>query len=107
MQAAGTEPQRSAQGSTEFGPWSSVVLGAPAPWVDIATFDRSIPAKEGAHFTHLLWERQVHVEAETSFHSTATRLESTAAVQHQSQWRLNLDPRLHRLTVHWLRVIRD
>lgn len=88
-------------------PWSRISFGAPWPWVTETEFDRALPAKEGWHQTHLLWERQVDAEAETSFHRTAVRLETPLAVQHQSQWRLNLDPRIHHLTLHWLRVMRD
>lgn len=88
-------------------PWSRISFGPPGPWVTETEFDRALPVKEGWHQTHLLWERQVDAEAETSFHRTAVRLETPLAVQHQSQWRLNLDPRIHHLTLHGLRVVRD
>jgi transglutaminase-like putative cysteine protease len=88
-------------------PWSCVTFGPPPSWVEEPAFERNLTAKEGAHVSALLWERQVNVEAEASFHATALRLETPLAVQHQSQWRLNLDPRFHHLTLHWLRVVRD
>lgn len=88
-------------------PWSRISFGAPWAWVTDTEFDRTLPGKEGWHQTHLLWEQQVDAEAETSYHRTAVRLETPLAVQHQSQWRLNLDPRVHHLTLHWLRVVRD
>lgn len=107
MSSAHAELQHSAPGGPAGAvPWSHVSFLPPPAWVDLAAFARDLPAKEGAHVTYLLWERQVHVEAETSFHATAIRLETAAAVQHQSQWRLNLDPRAHHLTLHWLRVVR-
>lgn len=107
MQSAPADLQPSAPGNPDAAvPWSHVSFAPPAPWVDVASVKRDIPAKEGAHVTYLLWERQMNVEAETSFHATSIRLETAAAVQHQSQWRLNLDPRAHRLTLHWLRVVR-
>jgi transglutaminase-like putative cysteine protease len=67
----------------------------------------ALRGKEGAHLTQLLWVRQVHAGTGVSFHSTAVRLETSIAVQHESQWSLQMDPRNQRLTVHWLRLVRD
>lgn len=87
-------------------PWGHITTASPAGWVDLPAYSRDIAAKEGAHLTFLLWERQVNAEAFTSFHATAKRLETSLAVQHESQFQLNLDPRNHRLVLHWLRIIR-
>lgn len=107
MQPAPTEPPLATQITSETSvPWSHVTLAPPAPWIDLPVFERNVPAKEGAHVTYLDWERQLNVEAETSFHATAIRLETAEAVQHQSQWGLHLNPRIQRLTLHWLRVVR-
>jgi transglutaminase-like putative cysteine protease len=87
-------------------PWDHIAFGPPGDWVDLPLYDRSLCAIDSAHLTFLLWERQVNVEEFTSFHATAKRLETSVAVQHESQWQLNLDPRNHRLTIHWLRIVR-
>jgi TonB family protein len=88
-------------------PWSRVSFGPADAWVDEEGYDgAATPRKEGAHFTHLLWTRQVDAELGKSFHRTALRLETAIAVQNQSQWRLEFDPRTQRLTLHWLRVVR-
>jgi hypothetical protein len=41
-----------------------------------------------------------------SFNFTAVRLETSLAVQHESQWSLDLDARTQTVTVHWLRIVR-
>lgn len=92
--------------SQAVAPWAHVAI-VPAPtWTDVATPDRQLASKEGDHLTYLVWERQVHLPTETSFHCTSVRLETSVAVQHQSQWRMNLDPRFQKLQLHWLRVVR-
>lgn len=90
-----------------IAPWSKVSFAAPEAWVEEEHYDSSLEGKEGEHLTHLLWSRQVHAGTGESFHSTAVRLETSLAVQHQSQWSVELDPRAQSLTVHWLRVVRD
>ncbi len=87
-------------------PWDHITFAPPGDWVDLSPYDKNLSAQEGAHITYLLWERQVNIEAFTSFHTTAMRLETSVAVQHESQWQLNLDPRNHRLIIHWLRIVR-
>lgn len=87
--------------------WSRISFGAPDSWIDDICYDPSLVGKEGAHLTYLLWMRQVHVDLNKSFHATATRLETPLAVQHQSQWQLNFDPRCQHVMLHWLRVVRN
>ena len=100
------EDQNSKLGQDTFAPWDQVSLSPPDRWVEELTYERNIPAKSRDHITNLLWERQVEVEKGISFHRTAVRLETGLAVQHQSQWRLDLDLRNQHLSLHWLRVIR-
>lgn len=87
-------------------PWSRVEFAPLGAWVDKPVNPELVPAKEGVHLTHLLWERQVEVGTGRSFHATAIRLETDVAVQQESQWRLPFDPRTQRVTLHWLRVVR-
>ncbi|MEY2878622.1 MAG: hypothetical protein RLZZ15_1002, partial [Verrucomicrobiota bacterium] len=87
-------------------PWTHVSIEPPPADAEPPALPRDVPAKEGDHLTYLAWERQVDLSAETSLHATAIRLETALAVQHQSQWRLNFDPRFQHLRLHWLRVVR-
>ena len=75
-------------------------------WVEAENYDESVSATNGAHVTDLLWARQVEVGSGRVFYATARRLETPLAVQHESQWRLDLDARRSRLTLHWLRIVR-
>src|SRR5690606_36175690 len=88
-------------------PWSRVTSGPLESWVDPTNFDPAVAAGEGQHFTHLLWERQVEAGTGRCFHAKATRVETLEAVRELSQWSLDLDVRAQRLTLHWLRVLRD
>jgi hypothetical protein len=87
-------------------PWSQVSFGPAADWVEPASIDYAVPAKDGAHKTYLDWSRQADADKGTSFHSTSVRLETQLSVQNESQWQLNLDPRFQSLKLHWLRVVR-
>ena len=87
-------------------PWACIAFGPPEAWVEAESHDPGLAAKPDKHTTCLLWVRQVEAEAGQHFHQTAVRLETALAVQHQSQWQLNLDPRSQQLTLHWLRVVR-
>jgi hypothetical protein len=88
-------------------PWARVAVEPPGPWVEDEPYESSAaPAKDGLHVTHLCWARQVDAGTGRSFHVTATRLETTLAVQHESQWSLELDARTQRVTLHWLRIVR-
>jgi hypothetical protein len=84
-----------------------VTFAAPEAWVTNEPYDAALAGKPGAHLTHLLWARQVDADVGRSFHSSAIRLETSVAVQNESQWRLTLDPRTQHLTLHWLRVVRN
>jgi len=53
-----------------------------------------------------LLARQTNAELGKSFHASAVRLETALAVQNQSQWKLNFDPRFQHVTLHWIRVAR-
>lgn len=93
-------------GYTGAAPWDRIEIAPTPAWVDAEPYDASLRAKDGAHVTQLLWARQVDATAGRSFHATALRLETPLAVQHESQWKLNLDGRRSRLTLHWLRLVR-
>jgi transglutaminase-like putative cysteine protease len=88
-------------------PWAQVSFAAPDRWVEEETYDDKIATKEGAHITYLLLTRQTDADAGKSFYATAIRLETALSVQNESQWRLSLDPRFQKLTLHWLRIVRN
>ncbi|MBC8011858.1 MAG: DUF3857 domain-containing protein [Burkholderiales bacterium] len=78
----------------------------PEAWVEPEPYDATLAAREGMHLTHLGWARQYDAITGASFHSTAVRLETSLAVQHESQWSLELDARTQTVTLHWLRIVR-
>lgn len=92
--------------ATGSPPWDRVSIAPPGAWVEEEGYDPAVAAKGGDHVTQLLLARQVDAETGTSFSATASRLETALAVQHESQWRLDLDARHSRLTLHWVRVVR-
>jgi transglutaminase-like putative cysteine protease len=88
-------------------PWSRVDFAPPASWVELPAYNQTAPGNRGAHLTHLLWERQIEAGTGLTFHAAAVRLETVVAVQDESQWSLPFNPRTQRVTLHWLRVVRD
>ena len=91
----------------ESAPWDRVQIAPPPAWADATeTYDAGFRGKADAHVTQLLWSWQIDAGAGRTFSSTARRLETAMAVQHESQWSLDLDARASRLTLHWLRIVR-
>lgn len=86
--------------------WEHVRFGDPEAWVRPDAYEASVPAKEGAHTTFLLWSWQLHADAAVTFYASAVRLETAVAVQSESQWKLKFNPGYHDVTLHWLRVVR-
>lgn len=78
----------------------------PPAWAGDLSFDVAAPRQREDALTCLLHHEQVHAEESASFTRIVMRLESMQAVQHLSQWRLNLDPLTERLALHTLRVRR-
>lgn len=99
-------PERTSPSSAPAVPWDRVSFAPPSGWVAAEPYDPAIRGRDTDHLTHLLWARQVNVGSGETFHSTAVRLETSLAVQHESQWRVQFDPRRQSLTLHWLRVVR-
>ena len=99
--------ERERDSSEASAPWGRIAFAATENWVEEISYDDNIVPKEGAHQTYLLWARQTDADRGKTFHATAVRLETALAVQNQSQWCINLDPRFHHLTLHWLRVVRN
>jgi hypothetical protein len=75
-------------------------------WVVPCSFPEGVKAKPGAPVTHLLLSRQMHAEQRQMCLQSAVRLETMEAVQHESQWRVQFEPRTQHLCLHWIRIRR-
>lgn len=94
----GTDPLLSARNRVHIGPVPS--------WVVPCAFDVHFVEKNPSHCTNLLLSRQLHAETgEICFHAVM-RLETIQAVQHNSQWQLQFEPRTQLVTLHWIKVRR-
>ena len=80
---------------------------APAPeWTPPADYSRDVPSQPGHPITILLLRKHVHAKRHEHYTQNAIRLETMEAVQTQSQWRLEFDPRQQSVVIHWIRVRR-
>jgi hypothetical protein len=80
----------------------------PVPeWVRSCPFPAEFKVSPAGSITHLLHDRQIHAELRQTHHHVALRLESMQAVQSESPWRLDFDPRTERITLHFIRTWRD
>lgn len=75
-------------------------------WVVPCSCPQAVKAKAGAPVTHLLLSRQLHAEHNQTCLQSAVRLETMEAVQHESQWRVQFEPRTQNLCLHWIRIRR-
>ena len=69
-------------------------------------FDADFKANEASQVTHLFVSRQIHAENHQTHYHLAMRLETMQAVQHQSQWQLQFEPRTQSVTLHWIKIRR-
>ncbi|MGA2747556.1 MAG: DUF3857 domain-containing protein [Verrucomicrobiota bacterium] len=83
-----------------------VHLGPLPAWVVPCSFRSDFKPKQPGHVTFLLSSKQLHAEQHQEFVHAAIRLESIEAVQSQSQWRLEFDPRRQRVILHWIKTHR-
>ncbi|HTI72678.1 MAG TPA: DUF3857 domain-containing protein [Candidatus Limnocylindria bacterium] len=83
-----------------------ITLGPVPPWVRPLEVDMGFDAKESEHFVQLLTSRQVHGELGQVSYRTAIRLKTQQAVQNNSQWPLEFDPRTQRIEFHFFRTHR-
>ncbi len=56
--------------------------------------------------THLLFDQQLHAEKHLEYIHAAIRLETIQAVRRESEWRIEIDPRHQKITVHFIKVHR-
>jgi hypothetical protein len=76
-------------------------------WVNDCSLDLEFKTDHHDHLTYLLFDRQIHAERREVFEHTAIRLETLEAVQHQSQWRWQFEPRTQSVILHFLKIRRD
>ncbi|AHF94657.1 hypothetical protein OPIT5_23045 [Opitutaceae bacterium TAV5] len=87
-------------------------FAAPDAWVDrIETAPVTLPVTppDDAVYgvDYLLWDQQVHLGEEASYHHTVYRIVNGGSLQSGSRLTWNFDPSCENLTIHHLRVIRN
>lgn len=96
--STGTDPLLSAR--------NRVRIGSVPSWAAPCPFHVHFAVKTPSHYTHLLLGRQIHAETGEVFFHTVMRLETMQAVQHNSQWQLEFEPRTQLVTLHWIKIRR-
>lgn len=80
-------------------------MGPEPAWVESCPFPGEFKTKS-SHLTYLLFDQQINAELGQTFFHAAVRLESMQAVQNQSPWRLDFEPRHQQITLHSIKVWR-
>jgi hypothetical protein len=83
-----------------------VQIGPAPAWVVPCPFDPHFNARQTEHLTYLCINRQVHAENHQTYVHIAMRLETMQAVQRESQWRLQFEPRSQSVTLHSITIRR-
>jgi hypothetical protein len=79
----------------------------PAPaWIVPCAFDLHFKPQQTEHVTYLCVNQQVNAESRQTFVHMALRLETMQAVQRESQWRLQFEPRTQSVTLHSIKIRR-
>ncbi|HTH47755.1 MAG TPA: DUF3857 domain-containing protein, partial [Candidatus Limnocylindria bacterium] len=93
-----SEPQLLARACVSIGPVPD--------WVRPFSLDMGFTSKGSEHLSELLNSLQVHAELNQHSRHAARRLETAQAVQENSQWSLEFEPRTQRIVFHFFRVRR-
>jgi Domain of Unknown Function with PDB structure (DUF3857) len=93
--------------ATETNAKNSIRTGPVPGWVGECAFDAGFKNEHHNQLTYLLFDRQIHAERREFFEHTAIRLETLEAVQHQSQWRWQFEPRTQTVILHFLKIHRN
>jgi uncharacterized protein DUF3857/transglutaminase superfamily protein len=83
-----------------------VKIGPAATWIDPCYYDKHFTPKVRGQITHLLQEKQIHAELGQTYVHVAIRLESQQAVQHESQWRIGIEPQTQSIVLHSIKIRR-
>ena len=96
-----TQPRSAADAAKER------IQPGPLPdWVVPCSFASDFKPEISGQVTYLLWDKQLHAEKHQEYTHVAVRLETIQAVQRESEWRIDFDPRRQRITVHWIKIHR-
>src|ERR1700690_3777328 len=82
-------------------------FGSAPKWAVPCPVRPDFKPKQPGHLTHLLKDWQIEAEHRLTFVHEAVRLETIQAVQRQSQWRLEFDPRRQSVAIHSVKIRRD
>ena len=83
-----------------------VRLGAVPDWVFSCPYRPEFRSKTPGPVTHLLVSHQIQAELRQTHIHIVMRLENMQAVQKESRWRLDFDPRHQKITLHWIKTRR-
>jgi hypothetical protein len=83
-----------------------ISIGPVPDWVAACPFNDDFKAKETSPATCLFYGRQIHAETGQTCHHQAMRLETSPAVQRQSQWQFQFEPQTQSLILHWIKIRR-
>jgi hypothetical protein len=75
-------------------------------WVVPCSFAPDFKPGLSGQVTHLLCDKQLHAEKHQEYTHVAIRLETIQAVQQESEWRIEIEPRHQQVTVHFIKVHR-
>jgi len=83
-----------------------IQMGPIPAWVDSCPFRIDFKAKQPGHVTYLLFDQQIHAGLRQTHFHVALRLETMQAVQDESPWRLDFEPRHQQITLHSIKTWR-
>jgi hypothetical protein len=81
-------------------------MGPVPGWVDSCPFRIDFKAKQAGHVTYLLLDQQIHAGLRQTYFHVALRLDTMQAVQDESPWQLDFEPRHQQITLHSIKTWR-
>jgi hypothetical protein len=84
-----------------------IQIGPVPAWVESCPFPIDFKGRQAAHITYLLFDQQINAELRQTYFHVALRLDTMQAVQEQSPWRLDFEPRHQQITLHSIKTRRD
>jgi len=101
-----TESSVAQQGDALGVAKEGVRLGAVPDWVFSCPYRPEFRSKTSGPVTHLLVNHQIQAELRQTHIHIVMRLENMQAVQKESRWRLDFDPRHQKIMLHWIKTRR-
>ena len=94
------------QGSSADAARERIEQGPLPDWVVPCPFAPEFKPDLAGPVAHLLFDQQLHAEKHLEYIHAAIRLETVQAVRRESEWRIGIDPRHQKITVHFIKVHR-